>query len=476
MVEATSSSRIQFESEQFKRTYVVSNLKQTSLRVRLLGAFALILLLILGGTTWVLDRNFISSSSTSMASEMQANLHALMFALENPRGRGMYISRFAEPRLFREDSGLFAFILDHRNRELWRSMSGGAVNLAEYLPRNPGMEVEVFRSGVSLDSPFIASLTVGWIRFGISQDITLVLVDDASMHVERIYDFRWTLFKTLGLTGLVLLLVQVVSLFWGLSPLREVVRELDQIEHAHQEKIMGQYPDEIAHLSTRINLFIENERKNLTRYRNALADLAHSLKTPLAEIIIMMGSKDSPDRKRLEELTDDMNGIVEYQLKRASSSEFSVIHKAVEVEKTLSRLHQSLQKIHADRKLNITWKLESGVEFYGDEGDLFELLGNVLDNAFKWANRDILCRTSSIRKANAVHDGLVIEIHDDGPGINPKDREEILKRGVRLDERAPGQGIGLSLVSEIVGRYSGTLDISSSPLGGVLLKIEFPPQ
>ncbi len=442
----------------------------------MLSAFALILLLILGGTLWVLDRNFISSSSASVSGEMQANLHALMFALENPRGRGMYISRFAEPRLFREDSGLFAFILDSWNREIWRSMSASEANLSKYLPKETSMEVDVFRSGNDLDSPFIASLTVGWIRFGISQDITLVLVDDASVHVERIYDFRWTLFKTLGLTGLVLLLVQVVSLFWGLSPLRQVSRELDQIEHAHQEKIMGQYPDEIAQLSTRINLFLENERKNLTRYRNALADLAHSLKTPLAEIIIMSGSKESPDRKRLEELTADMNSIVEYQLKRASSSEFSVIHKAVEVEKILRRLDQSLCKIHADRGLKIKLELEPRVEFYGDEGDLFELLGNVLENAFKWTNREILCRTSSIKKSNAVHDGVVIEIHDDGPGINPKDREDILKRGVRLDERASGQGIGLSLVNEIVQRYSGTLEISSSPLGGALLTIQFPAQ
>lgn len=407
---------------------------------------------------------------------MQANLHALMFALENPRGRGMYISRFAEPRLFREDSGLFAFILDGWNREIWRSMSASEFNLTEYLPKKTSMKVDVIRSGDNLDSSFIASLTVGWIRFGISQDITLVLVDDASEHVERIYDFRWTLFKTLGLTGLVLLLVQVVSLFWGLSPLRQVSRELDQIEHAHQEKIMGQYPDEIAQLSTRINLFIENERKNLTRYRNALADLAHSLKTPLAEIIIMVGSKESPDQNRLEELTHDMNSIVEYQLKRASSSEFSVIHKAVEVEKILRRLEQSLCKIYADRGLDIQFELEQGVEFYGDEGDLFELLGNVLENAFKWANRVILCRTSSIRKSNVVHEGLIIEIHDDGPGINPNDREDILKRGVRLDERASGQGIGLSLVNEIVERYSGTLDISSSSLGGVLLTIKFPAQ
>ncbi len=407
---------------------------------------------------------------------MQANLHALMFALENPREHAMYISRFAEPRLFREDSGLFAFILDGRNRELWRSMSAAKINLADYLPRNLGMEVDVFRSGNHLDSPFIASLTVGWIRFGISRDITLVLVDDASVHVERIHDFRWTLFKTLGLTGLVLLLVQMVSLFWGLSPLRQVIRELDHIEHKHQEKIMGQYPEEIAQLSTRINLFIENERKNLTRYRNALADLAHSLKTPLAEITIMIGGRDSPDRKRLEELAGDMNSIVEYQLKRASSSEFSLIHKAVEVEKVLLRLHESLRKIHADRGLNVKWELESGVNFFGDEGDLFELLGNVLENAFKWANQEIVCRTSSIRKSNAVHDGLVIEIHDDGPGINPENRENILKRGVRLDERASGQGIGLSLVNDIVERYSGILNIASSPLGGTLLKIEFPVQ
>lgn len=407
---------------------------------------------------------------------MQANIHALLFALENPKGVELYMDEFAEPRLFREDSGLFSFILDSKNQELWRSMSASGIDLTEFTPKNAGMQFEVFRSGDSLDSPFIASLTVGWIRFGLSQDITLVMVDDASVHVERIRNFRWALFRTLGFTGLILLFIQGLSLFWGLRPLREVIRELDQIEHADQEKITGQYPGEIAKLSTRINLFIENERKNLTRYRNALGDLAHSLKTPLAEITIMTGAKGAPNPKRLNEIVKDMNSIVEYQLKRASSSEISVIHKAVNAEKVLSRLDRSLQKIYSNRALEVKWELDPDISFYGDETDLFELLGNILENAFKWADQKIICRTTPIKKSGSVHAGLLIEIHDDGPGINPKDYDAILKRGVRMDERSSGQGIGLSLVSEIVERYGGRLNIASSPLGGALLQVEFPAQ
>ncbi|MYJ51668.1 MAG: hypothetical protein F4093_03180, partial [Gammaproteobacteria bacterium] len=302
-------------------------MRKISLRVRLLGAFALILLLLLGITGLVLDRNFATSSVASVETELQANIHALLFALENPKGGGMYLDDFAEPRLFREDSGLISFILDSGNRELWRSMSASGIDLREYVPSNPGMLINVSRAGNSLDSPFVASLTIGWIRFGVSQDITLVMVDDATAFIERIRDFRWILFRTLGLSGLVLLFVQVVSLHWGLGPLREVIRELDQIEHARQEKIEGEYPGEIAQLSTRINLFIENERKNLIRYRNALGDLAHSLKTLLAEVTIMTGASDSTDRRRLGEIAEEMNSIVEYQLKRASSSEYSVVHK-----------------------------------------------------------------------------------------------------------------------------------------------------
>lgn len=388
----------------------------------------------------------------------------------------MYLDDFAEPRLFREDSGLISFILDSGNRELWRSMSASGIDLREYVPSNPGMLIDVSRAGNALDSPFVASLTIGWIRSGVSQDITLVMVDDATAFIERIRDFRWILFRTLGLSGLVLLLVQVVSLYWGLRPLRKVIRELDQVEHARQEKIEGEYPGEIAQLSTRINLFIENERKNLIRYRNALGDLAHSLKTLLAEVTIMTGASDSTDRRRLGEIAEEMNSIVEYQLKRASSSEYSVVHKAVEVDKTILRLDRSLQKIYADRNVKTEWKLEPGAIFYGDESDLFELLGNVLENAYKWTGTRILYRISSIRSVNMIHPGLVIEIHDDGPGINPDDHAEILKRGVRMDERPPGQGIGLSLVNEIVVRYQGTLEIQSSPLGGALVRVEIPAQ
>ena len=314
----------------------------------------------------------------------------------------------------------------------------------------------------------------GEIGFNKYVALSLVMIDESRNYMQTILSHRKELIFWLGMAGVLLLIMQGIILRWGLNPLGEVIKELDLIEHSKQKTITGVYPREIAQLSRRINLFIENERKNLTRYRNTLGDLAHSLKTPLAVIKGMTENDNRLDKEGIDELVDRMDKIVDYQLKRAASSQFSVMHTAINCEQVLNKLHGSMKKVYADKKINSTWNIDENAVFYGDESDLFEFLGNIVDNAFKWAKSSVLCVAKVIKEPGKVHNGVIFEIHDDGPGIAIDEREKVLKRGVRADQQTPGQGIGLAVVREIVERYEGTLTIDESNLGGVVIKISFP--
>ena len=252
-----------------------------------------------------------------------------------------------------------------------------------------------------------------------------------------------------------------------------VRQEIDQIERGHQEGISGTYPQEIAQLSERINLFIRNERSNLERYRNTLGDLAHSLKTPLAVIRGMSESQREIPANELAQYVDRMGNIVDYQLKRAASSRVSLVHSLVEVEPLIIRLVESLKKVYADRDLHWSVEIIPDLRFYGEESDLLEVVGNVMDNACKWAQTRVIVKAETLGDGEELNHGILISVEDDGPGILLEERDAVLERGVRADEQVDGQGIGLAVCREIVGIYNGSLNITEGSLGGALIRLEF---
>ena len=446
-----------------------------SLRKRLLIAATFTLIAFLGLAGVALDRAFKSSARVTAKNQLKTQINTLLTVIEiNEQGILLIPERMPEMRLSSPNSGLYAVILNRDGGILWRSSSSIGINLDYLQTAQPGKE-NFYQLGNELDSPFYYSFGISW-EVDVDRDVqlSLVMINEDRNYVQTIQSHRKDLIFWLGMAGVLLLIMQGVSLRWGLKPLGLVSRELDLIEHAKQKKILGVYPQEIAQLSQRINLFIENERKNLTRYRNTLGDLAHSLKTPLAVIKGMSEKGRTLDRTALNEVVDRMNKIVEYQLKRAASSQFSIMHSAVNVEMVISKLDASLQKVYADKNVVSSFDLQSDTIFHGDESDLFELLGNVMDNAFKWTTSKVNYASRQDSSALDVHSGLVIEIHDDGPGIAVDERNEVLRRGVRADQQTPGQGIGLAVVREIVERYDGELIIGSSDLGGASITLKFP--
>ena len=446
-----------------------------SLRKRLLIAATFTLIAFLGLAGIALDRAFQTSAKVTEKNLLKTQVNALLTALEiDDLGNLIIPDRLPEPRLAAANSGMYAAIVNGRGETVWRSKSSLGVNLDFITATAPGTET-FYQLDDKLESPFYYSFGIGW---ELDQErvieFSLVLVNESRNYIQVINSHRNELIFWLGMAGLLLLVMQGISLGWGLRPLRQVMTELDLIEHAKQKKITGIYPQEIAQLSRRINNFIENERKNLQRYRNTLGDLAHSLKTPLAVIKGIADKDQVLDKENINEHVERMNQIVEYQLKRAASSQFSVMHGAVDVQNILTKLDKSLHKVYADKNVRVNWHVESSAMFFGDQADLFELLGNTLDNAFKWSEGKLMYRVFTRSTNSQMRPQLTIEIHDDGPGIRKSERSAVLQRGARVDQQIPGQGIGLAVVREIVERYEGELDILTSDLGGALIKIVFP--
>jgi two-component system sensor histidine kinase PhoQ len=314
---------------------------------------------------------------------------------------------------------------------------------------------------------FAQQFGVSWATDGASYPFTFSVLEDYTPFEQQLGVYRRSLWGWLGAMALLLLAVLWLTLRWGLSPLRRVADELGRLEEGRQQQLAGDYPSELRGLTDNLNALLVRERAQQQRYRDALADLAHSLKTPLA---LMRGSlRGAPAtagaERMLEEQIERMDHIVGYHLQRASTSGRRALAAPRPLRPAVERLAGALAKVHADKSVQMEVDVDAGLRVRIDEGDLTELLGNVLDNAFKWCARRVRVRASG-------HDGsLVILVEDDGPGVAPALAQEVLERGVRADESVPGHGIGLAVVRDIVAAYDGAVEIGRSELGGARIAL-----
>jgi two-component system sensor histidine kinase PhoQ len=321
----------------------------------------------------------------------------------------------------------------------------------------------LIKTSVANDDYYTLAYGINWSTDSKDLTLTFNITTDLKSFNRQISQYRKTLWSWLLGMAALLLLSQALILRWGLLPLRNVGKELNQIELGQQEKIEKPYPQEIEKLTSNINILLQQERDQKTRYRNALGDLAHSLKTPLAVIQSRLSNK--PDSSTQEQITR-MNAIVEYQLQRAATVGSTGISKNIAVKPVVERILASLQKVYREKNISIKLEIDETIIFNGDEGDLMELLGNLLDNAFKWASSNII-----INASNQKNKKLSLLIGDDGSGIASDQVEKLQQRGVRADQNSTGHGIGLSIVRNIIDAYNGELSITKSSLGGAEFSI-----
>jgi two-component system sensor histidine kinase PhoQ len=282
----------------------------------------------------------------------------------------------------------------------------------------------------------------------------------------------------LGGLGLLLLLFQALLLVWSLRPLRAVARDLALVERGESEQLSGDYPMELSALTRGLNDFIKSEREHLRRYRNTLGDLAHSLKTPLAVMRGLFENESDGQRLRdggLEQVVR-MDEIVAYQLARAAKSGHQTYAAPLAILPHAEEIALMLEKVYARKGALAEFEVDARSMFHGDKGDLMELMGNLLDNAFKWCRGRVLLTAEPLGLPKARRPGLLLRVEDDGPGIPDDQVSEVLKRGVRGDERVQGHGIGLSIIGDIVSSYDGELKVGrSEQLGGAQFEVRLPP-
>jgi two-component system sensor histidine kinase PhoQ len=441
-----------------------------SLNTRVAVSAALVLAVFVALSAFALDRAFHDSARNVRHERLLAQVYLLMAAAEvDERGRLTLTGGPPEPRLALPASGLYATILDATGNSVWRSRSALTVD-APGGPLLPAGEMRFERVARDGQEFFVQRFGVDWATANGHYAFTFSVAEDLAPFEEQLAVYRRSLWGWLGAMALLLLAAQWLTLRWGLQPLRRVAAELGRLEQGAQQQITGDYPSEVKLLTDNLNTLLTHERAQQRRYRDALADLAHSLKTPLAVVRAELSKAQAGDEleRALREQVERMDRIVGYHLQRASTSGRAALMAPQPLRPAVERVVKALAKVYADKQVAVAIEVAEGTRFRGDEGDLTELLGNLLDNAFKW------CRTRVRVRAGLEEGGLILRFEDDGPGIAEHAAQRVLERGARGDESRAGQGIGLAVVRDIVAAYQGRIEIGRSELGGAALVLALP--
>ena len=425
----------------------------------------------MGLTGLILERAFRVSIEDAVREKLQVQVYLLLGAAElDDEGRLMMPDVLAEPRLSSPASGLFAAIAQSGGSTIWESPSSVGQNLP-YRSANGG-EKPLF--GTIGDGAFYAlSYPVIWeLPGGDERGLELRVAESRAVADAQVQVFRRTLWTWFGAVAAALLLAQAGALRWGLAPLRRLAGEIRDIEQGNRASLGEGYPRELSKVTDNLNALLVSGSARITRYRDAMADLAHSLKTPLAVLRSAADNEMSEQQRDLvSEQVERMDQAVAYHLQRAAAAGQAALSGAVNPRDALERVGASLKKVYAEKSVRLDLSVDPDAVFTGDLGDFTEIAGNLLDNAFKWCHEQV-----RIRVRPSQHDPgrrrLLVEVEDDGPGIPEPDRPMVLERGARLDELVPGQGIGLALVRELVEHaYGGSLTLRDSPLGGACVRV-----
>ena len=452
-----------------------------SLQARQLLAASLALVAFLGFTGYALDRAFVDTAQNALRERLADLANGYLSGSELDRGRA-FISPETPPdmRFMIPGSGLYASVRGEGLR--WESASSLGRSLPPVAFLGPGERrfdgpLRIIDARGMENSVYAYSIGVIWESAG-DFHLTFSVYEDAAQIQDQVNIFRRALWGYLGLAALLLVLVQMLVLRWSLLPLRNVERELSRVRKGQSQRLSGRHPRELESVTDSINSLIESERSHLERSRNTLSDLAHSLKTPLAVLRARLDADAGHDELRAEVAAQvqRMNEIVSYQLSRAARSGHALFAAPIEIEPRAEEIVAGLEKVYAGKGVLCEFEIDGAARFHGELGDLQELLGNLLENAFKWAGKRVLLVVKVEPAPANRRAGVSFVVEDDGPGIPAEQVERLLQRGVRGDERVQGHGIGLSIVQDIVAAYRGELKVERSPeLGGARFAVRFPP-
>lgn len=350
-----------------------------------------------------------------------------------------------------------------------RSLVGGR------LPRLDELSVPSNRRGLResyIQGPDERVLRAGERNIDVGEDgrFTVIVAAPTDELEDDIRDFRHALSLTFGLLALALISMTALQVRFGLRPLVRLRQAIAAVRQGDSALIEGAYPPDLEPLAGELNQLIESNREILERARTQVGNLAHALKTPLSVVVNEADHTSGPLADKVREQAAVMRDQVQYYLDRARAAALAgTLGNTTDIAPSLEALIRTFAKIYRDREIAGDIHIAENLRFRGEKQDFEEMMGNLLDNAFKWATSRVSVTST------AVSQGMVLlHIDDDGPGIPDAALTEMLKRGRRLDEAKPGSGLGLSIVVDIARLYGGDLSLSRAPAGGLRATLKLP--
>jgi len=312
------------------------------------------------------------------------------------------------------------------------------------------------------------------IQIGDARYIVAVAAESGEITAET-SAFNSDLAITFFLLGLGLVATAGLQVAFGLRPLKTISQQIADIRAGRREKIEGRVPTEIASLGRELNDLMDSNREMVARARTQAGNLAHALKTPLSVIVNEANATADPMGAKVAEQAAIMRHQIDHHLDRARvSAGIALVGAVTEVRPALEALVRAMNKVHQDRDLVIDLSCES-VSFRGEKQDFEEMVGNLLDNACKWAEGRVSVAASKVPDpggGGAARMRVVVD--DDGPGLTVQQREAAVRRGRRLDESKPGSGLGLAIVADLSALYGGSFVLGASPSGGLRAELHLP--
>ena len=451
-------------------------MRANSLAVRLFvsaTAWAVIILVITGVVLSSLYRQTVERAFDRRLGVYLRTIVADIAAPEEPGGK--FPQSLGEPLFELPLSGWYWQVtrLDpgkhdvRSSRSLW---DGGLPHLEDHgVPANPDGSREGYVPGPEDQRLRLVERNID---LGDEGHYLVAVAGDAAEITDETRGFDQALVVTFSILAMVLLITTMFQVRFGLAPLKRITGSLAAIRAGTAERLAEDFPDEIAPLARETNALIEANKEIVERARTHVGNLAHALKTPISVMVNEAATRGGDAfAEKVREQANIMRDQVARHLERAHlAARLTVVGSITDVAPVVTALARTMEKIHHDRGIAIEVDADANARFRGERPDLEEMIGNLVDNACKWATSRVAVEVVSEKSGQVLR----IAVDDDGRGLSSSEREQVSHRGQRLDETKPGSGLGLSIVVELAHLYGGKLELGAAPIGGLRAELTLP--
>lgn len=439
-----------------------------SISVRLLLAAALVMALFIAGSTYAINHLVDQRAEQARFERMQGQIYGMLGVTRVSGGGAIEIpsSELPNAQMRQPMSGTYAEIRDMQIEQVWKSPS-----LTTELPASSEGEIGQWKFSTENDTRlgklFILRFAVEWLQpEGDIEVYQFIVADSRSDFDKQQKQFNGSLLLAMIGMGVLLLTSIAFVLAWGLRPLRRMSRQLVEIENGEREQLPADLPRELHPVASRLNGLIDSERGRRQKYRNTLDDLAHSLKTPLS--VLRNLKAYAGNDAELQRQADRMQQIIDYHIKRADTGPQRLLTPPIQINPPLGKITRSLGKVFHTQQVQFNNNLDDAQTVRVEEGDLMEILGNLLENACKYGANHI--EINGFNTDEKAH----ISIKDNGPGFPKTLLKQLTNRGVRADTQREGQGLGLAICKELIEGYGGELQLDNRKSGGASVTLVLP--